>query len=158
MQTPAAVAVFRERLEAVVALATRTNKATVLVVQQFPVAEDAGVLFPHVRESIATIMGFVELGTADDLSWVLDTAHEAFNWIVVDCDQKLPGSAGVVALARNRNQPHVRDQSREIVVGELGLSRIGEEAGAHAHIVDESLGDLMLHADFLGLPPESTQA
>ncbi|PYR48570.1 MAG: hypothetical protein DMF89_15320 [Acidobacteria bacterium] len=102
MQTPAAVAVFRERLEAVVALATRTNKATVLVVQQFPVAEDAGVLFPHVRESIATIMGFVELGTADDLSWVLHTADEAFNWVVVDCDQKLPGSAGVVALARAR--------------------------------------------------------
>ena len=105
MQTPAAVAVFRERLEAVVALATRTNKATVLVVQQFPVAEDAGVLFPHVRESIATIMGFVELGTADDLSWVLDTSDEAFNWVVVDCDQKLPGSAGVVALARARVKP-----------------------------------------------------
>lgn len=105
METPAALAVFRERLEAVVALATRTNKATVLVVQQFPVAEDAGVLFPHVRESIATIMGFVELGTADDLSWVLDAAQEAFNWIVVDCDQKLPGSAEVVTMARARVKP-----------------------------------------------------
>ena len=105
METQAALAVFRERLEAVAALATRTNKATVLVVQQFPVAEGAGVLFPHVRESIATIMGFVELGTADDLSWVLDAAEEAFNWVVVDCDQKLPGSAGIVTLARARVMP-----------------------------------------------------
>jgi hypothetical protein len=105
MATPFVVARLRERLDAVAALAARTNKATVLVVQQFPVAEDAGILFPHVRESIANIMAFVELGTADDLSWILDAVQQAFNWIVVDCDQKLRDSAAIVDRARARVVP-----------------------------------------------------
>jgi hypothetical protein len=99
-------AVLRDRLAATAALAARTNKATVLVVQQFPVAEDSGILFPHVRESIANIMAFVELGAAADLGWVLDGCRDhAFNWIVVDCDQKLTESADIVALARERVKP-----------------------------------------------------
>lgn len=103
MASEAVAAVLRERLDAAAALANRTNKATVLVVQQFPVAEDSGILFPHVRESIANIMAFVELGTAADLDWVLDACRDhAFNWIVVDCDQKLAGSADIVRLARAR--------------------------------------------------------
>ena len=101
MQRVAAESVFRERLDAVADLAGRTNKATVLVVQQFPVADDRGVLFPHVRESIANILSFVELGAAADLSWVLQTAlaHD-FNWIAVDCDRKLPESTAIVEMAR----------------------------------------------------------
>jgi hypothetical protein len=102
MSDPQALRVFADRLEATAGLAARTNKATVLVVQQFPIEDDHGALFPLVRESIANIMAFVELGTAHDLSWVLDAAGTAFNWIVVDCDQKLPASAGIVALARTR--------------------------------------------------------
>jgi len=99
-------AVLRDRLAATAALAARTNKATVLVVQQFPVAEDSGILLPHVRESIANIMAFVELGAAADLGWVLDGCRDhAFNWIVVDCDQKLTESADIVALARARINP-----------------------------------------------------
>jgi hypothetical protein len=93
---------FRERLEAVHALARRTNKATVLVVQQFPVAEDCGMAFPNVRESIANIMAFVELGTPADLSRVLDLAGTAFNWIVVDCDHKRSQSPAIVETARAR--------------------------------------------------------
>jgi hypothetical protein len=95
--------VLRNRLDAVSALAARTNKATVFVVQQFPVAEDRGVLFPHVRESIANILAFVELGTAADLGWVLDASRDhAFNWIAVDCDRKLAQSEAIVDLARAR--------------------------------------------------------
>ena len=97
-----ALRVFGDRLESTAVLAARTNKATVLVVQQFPVAEDHGALFPLVRESIANIMAFVELGAAHDLSWVLDAAGSAFNWVVVDCDHKLPASAEIVAMARSR--------------------------------------------------------
>jgi len=103
MVTSTTTTVFHERLDAVSALANRTNKATVLVVQQFPVADDAGVLCPHVRESIANIMAFVELGTVADFEWVLDTARDhPFNWIAVDCDQKLPESARIVDAARAR--------------------------------------------------------
>lgn len=103
MQTIAAAELLRERCDAASALAARTNKATVLVVQQFPVVDDFGVLFPPVRESIANIMAFVELGRAVDLGWVLDAVRdEAFNWIAVDCDRKLPESTAIVDLARAR--------------------------------------------------------
>jgi hypothetical protein len=103
MPNPATAAVFRQRLHAISSLANRTNKATVLVVQQFPVVQDTGVLFPHVRESIANIMAFVELGTAADLSWALDAAREhSFNWIAVDCDQKLLESTRIIEVARAR--------------------------------------------------------
>ena len=101
--TPAPSEVFRDRLAAVADFARRTNKATVLVIQQFPTPGGTRVLFPNVRESIANILAFVELGTAADLAWVLDAAGDhAFNWIAVDCDHKLPDSAALVERARSR--------------------------------------------------------
>jgi hypothetical protein len=101
MLLPEQLAVMRDRFDDVAALAARTNKATVLVVQQFPVVDDRRVCFPPVRESIANLMAFVELGTAGDLASVLDGA-ESFNWIAVDCDYKLPESASIVETARAR--------------------------------------------------------
>jgi hypothetical protein len=106
MASEAVAAVLRARLDAAADLAKRTNKATVLVVQQFPVPEDSGILFPHVRESIANIMAFVELGKAADLAWVLEACRDhVFNWIVVDCDRKLAESTEIVSLARARVMP-----------------------------------------------------
>jgi hypothetical protein len=93
-------ATLRARFDDVAALAARTNKATVLVVQQFPVPADAGVCFPPVRESIANILAFVELGAASDLEAVLGAA-DTFNWIAVDCDHKRSESAAIVQLARS---------------------------------------------------------
>src|SRR2546426_8698900 len=101
MLLPDQSATMRDRFDAVAALAERTNKATVLVVQQFPVVDDRGACFPPVRESIANLMAFVELGTARDLASVLDSA-ESFNWIAVDCDYKLPESASILETARAR--------------------------------------------------------
>src|SRR5580765_1963066 len=101
MLLPDQLATMRDRFDAVAALAARTNKATVLVVQQFPVVDDRRVCFPPVRESIANLMAFVELGAADDLAAVLDGAA-SFNWIAVDCDYKLPASASIVETARAR--------------------------------------------------------
>jgi hypothetical protein len=96
---PDDLAILNDRLDAIATLAARTNKATVLVVQQFPIAEDRGVCFPPVRESIANLMAFVELGTAHDLLAILGGAG-SFNWIAVDCDHKRPESAAVVQAAR----------------------------------------------------------
>jgi len=90
---------LRDRLDDAAALAARTNKATVLVVQQFPVVGECGVCFPPVRESIANLMMFVELGTAEDLQAVLDCS-DAFNWVAIDCDHKLPESAAIVRAAK----------------------------------------------------------
>jgi hypothetical protein len=97
-------ATLHDRLDDVAVLAARTNKATVLVVQQFPVVEDRGLRFPPVRESIANVMAFVELGAACDLAPVLDCAG-AFDWIAVDCDDKLPASASIVETARSQVAP-----------------------------------------------------
>jgi hypothetical protein len=105
MLAETALSLFRERLEAVSSLAARTNKATVLVVQQFPVPDNTEVPFPPVRESIANVMAFVELGTADDLSQVLDASRNVFNWIAIDCDRKLPASTAIVERARARVPP-----------------------------------------------------
>jgi hypothetical protein len=95
---------LRDRLDEIAALAARTNKATVLVVQQFPVAGDRAVCFPPVRESIANLLAFVELGTAHDLDAIL-AAAESFNWIAIDGDHKLPESALIVQTASSRVTP-----------------------------------------------------
>jgi hypothetical protein len=95
--------VFRDRLAAVADFARRTNKATVLAIQQFPTPDSSPVLFPTVRESIANILAFAELGAVADLAWVLDAAGtDRFNWIAIDCDHKLPESAAIVAAVRAR--------------------------------------------------------
>jgi hypothetical protein len=83
-------------------LARETNKASVLVIQQFPIAEDHVPLVPPVRESIANILGFVEIGTPEQLMQVLEIAGATFDLIALDCDQKLPASPAIVACARQR--------------------------------------------------------
>jgi hypothetical protein len=98
---PADLATMRDRFDEVAAQAVTTRKAAVLVVQQFPVPADSGVGFPPVRESIANLMAFVELGTAADLAMVLDHSA-AFDWVAVDCDHKLQESAAIIDLARER--------------------------------------------------------
>src|SRR5262249_696149 len=70
-----------------------------------PVASDAELLCPPVRESIATIMMFVELGTPDDLRWVLDETRQTCKMVALDCDQKLPTSGAIVAQARASVSP-----------------------------------------------------
>jgi hypothetical protein len=102
---PDHLAILNDRLDEIAVLAARTNKATVLVVQQFPIAEDRGVCFPPVRESIANLMAFVELGAAQDVVAILDGAG-SFNWVAVDCDHKLPESRAIVQAARTRVPPH----------------------------------------------------
>jgi hypothetical protein len=59
-----------------------------------------------VRESIANIMAFVELGTSEDISWVLDAVHDhPFDWFAVDCDHKLQESPRIIVEARARIDP-----------------------------------------------------
>ena len=99
MLRPDETRALRDRLDDVAVLARRTNKATVLVVQQFPVVTDRGVCFPPVRESIANLMMFAELGRAEDLRAVLNCS-DSFNWVAIDCDHKLPESEAIVREAK----------------------------------------------------------
>jgi hypothetical protein len=93
-------ATLQARCRAVEALTARTNKLAVLVVQQFPVGTDEELLCPPVRESIANILMFVELGTVADFEWILQDAMACCGVVALDCDQKLPGSAALVDRAR----------------------------------------------------------
>jgi len=93
-------AVVQERCRAVDALTAKTNKLAVLVVQQFPVATDEELLCPPVRESIANIMLFVELGTVADLEWIVNDAAASCRVVALDCDQKLPESPAIVERGR----------------------------------------------------------
>ena len=98
---PESLRVMRDRVADIVALTARTRKAAVLVVQQFPTEERCAPRFPPVRESIANLMAFVELGAVAHLETVLDEA-QTFDWIAVDCDDKISESAAIVSLARAR--------------------------------------------------------
>src|SRR5919197_1259511 len=119
MLLPEQAATLRDRLDDVAALAARTNKATVLVVQQFPVVEDSGVSFPPVRESIANLMAFVELGTASDLEAVLDMVQRLERGIsekaVVVC------GAGPLVDALSLTLPHI---GASVIVPDAGRSPI----------------------------------
>src|SRR4029453_18204992 len=91
---------LQSRLADLEALTTRTNKVSVMVVQQFPIPEDRGVLFPPVRESIANVMAFAEIGTAFDASWILDYCAATVDLVAADCDQKLRESTEIVRVVR----------------------------------------------------------
>lgn len=86
-------------------LVRSTHKASVLVIQQFPVVEDAAPLVPPVRESVANILAFIELGTCEQAERALDIAGDRFDIIALDCDQKLPDSRAIVDLVRARVTP-----------------------------------------------------
>jgi hypothetical protein len=96
---------LRTRCEAVEVLTGRTNKLAVLVIQQFPVDADIEPLCPPVRESIANIMMFVELGTVAQLESSLAVAASRCGKVAVDCDHKLPESSAIVERARGLVPP-----------------------------------------------------
>ena len=80
------------------------------------------MIFPQVRESLANLMAFAELGTAESLSWILAQAESLFDWIAVDCDQKLPESAAIVETARSRVPPRACCSTATIRSGSIPRS------------------------------------
>ena len=99
------VDLLRQRIADAQGIVRRTNKASVLVLQQFPVLEDPTPLLPPVRESIANVLTFVELGRAADAREVLGVADGTFDIIALDCDQKLPESAEIVGAVQKAVEP-----------------------------------------------------
>lgn len=79
---------FLERIEATRFLVEQTNKSSVLVIQQFPTADDTEILLPAVRESISNIIAFVELGDLETLKHVFAHADGNFDAIAMDSDVK----------------------------------------------------------------------
>jgi hypothetical protein len=94
-----------QRLAEAGQLARQTRKAAVLVLQQFPVAEAQPPLVPPVRESIANILAFAEVGEAADAAAVVELAGDRLDVIALDCDQKLPQSRAIVETVERSVPP-----------------------------------------------------
>jgi hypothetical protein len=90
---------FPERIEQVTKLVQRTNKSSVLVIQQFPVPSDANTTVANVRESISNIIAFVELGDAETLKEAIKVSDGTFDNIILDSDIKLTESRKIVSAA-----------------------------------------------------------
>lgn len=93
---------FSDRLSDVKELVSRTNKSSVLVVQQFPVESDTNTLIPAVRESVSNILAFIELGDPDVLREVIELADGVVDCVVFDNDLKCKRSAELIDIARTK--------------------------------------------------------
>jgi hypothetical protein len=93
--------IFSERIAAVSELVGRTNKSSVLIIQQFCLDSEAITKFPKVRESISNILAFVELGEIEILREIISAADGVFDNIVFDADIKLCISDKLLQIARN---------------------------------------------------------
>lgn len=91
--------IFQERIRQTNNLVDRTNKSSVLVIQQFPTEEDQDTLYPNVRESVSNIMAFIELGDVDTLKEVLAASDGVFDAIAMDSDIKCSFSSALVEYA-----------------------------------------------------------
>ena len=87
---------FKERIFQTQELVERTNKSSILVIQQFPTEKDSQTLVPHVRESISNIIAFVELGDLISLKQFVEVSDGQFDYIMMDEDVKLPRSKEMI--------------------------------------------------------------
>ena len=92
---------FQDRLDETSFLVEKTNKSSVLIIQQFPHDKDTEILLPRVRESISNIIAFVELGSAETLEYVLARSDGVFDAIAMDADIKSNTSVSLVSLAKS---------------------------------------------------------
>ncbi len=91
---------FLQRIAAAQFLVEQTNKSSILVIQQFPTAEDTEILLPAVRESISNIIAFVELGDLETLKYVFAHADGTFDAIAMDSDAKHERSRALIDYVR----------------------------------------------------------
>lgn len=95
---------FSNRIETVKNLVKKTNKSSVLIIQQFPKLEETRIKFPKVRESISNILAFIELRDLEVLALILSMADGVFDHIAFDSDIKLPVSNDLIAYATKQVQ------------------------------------------------------
>jgi hypothetical protein len=87
-----------------------------LVLQQCPTEEDRSPLLPPVRESIANVLAFAEIGRCEDLAVVLGMGDGFFDVVAVDCDLKCADSAELIRMARERLQKSKRFEFSDVRV------------------------------------------
>jgi len=93
--------IFCKRLSEVKHLVQKTNKCSVLIIQQFPIESTRLAQIPFVRESISNILAFVELGTVEILEEIIKSADEAFDYVLFDSDVKIKESEALIEYSKN---------------------------------------------------------
>lgn len=87
---------FLQRLADVSKLIEKTNKATVLIIQQLPDNNKFTPILPYVRESISAIICFVEIGDIDMLDFVIRKSQDTIDKIILDIDRKRDNSEQII--------------------------------------------------------------
>jgi hypothetical protein len=95
---------FAKRLDETSQLVQLTNKTSVLVIQQFPIESDINTLLPKVRESIANILCFVELGDLNILKEIIEMSDGKVDSIVLDSDIKCSSSRDIIEYVSTKIQ------------------------------------------------------
>lgn len=87
---------FMLRLADVSELIDKTNKATVLIIQQLPDSDKFIPIIPYIRESISAIICFVEIGDIDMLDFVIKNSKGTIDKIILDIDRKRENSEQII--------------------------------------------------------------
>ena len=87
---------FMLRLADVSELINKTNKATVLIIQQLPDSDNFIPIIPYIRESISAIICFVEIGDIDMLDFVIKNSKGTIDKIILDIDRKRENSEQII--------------------------------------------------------------
>jgi hypothetical protein len=96
---------YIERLENVNKLILRTNKASVLIIQQIPLEiRNDDLLLPHIRESISNIICFVEIGDPSTVDFIIDNAIGIIDKLIIDSDIKRSNSKNIIDSILKRKE------------------------------------------------------
>lgn len=92
---------LEQRLDEISSLVASTNKASVLVIKQFPQDKDEVTLIPPPLESISNVLCFVELGSSEIAEEVIKIMDGNVDYIIIDEDLKLVQSRNIIETCVN---------------------------------------------------------
>lgn len=82
--------IVRERVK-------KTNKQSVLIIQQHPGTDMDYLYFPPIRESISSIIFFAEVSTPQQVKDILDSVSSEIDRFIVDIDKKRCNSVDIIS-------------------------------------------------------------
>lgn len=88
--------IYAERMATVKELIAKTNKSSVLIIQQISVDKDDNLMLPNVRESISNIICFVEIGDTEMVEFILTNIKDIIDRVILDVDIKRDNSNEII--------------------------------------------------------------
>lgn len=87
---------LQDRLSIVRERVKKTNKQSVLIIQQHPGTDMDYLYFPPIRESISNIILFAEISNPQQAKDILDTVSGEIDRFILDIDKKRKNSADII--------------------------------------------------------------